>query len=189
MENLPKDVIVEMALNLLPVDVVNFCIVSKLQNKFCNSNDFWRRKLEKDYAEEVFHSYVTEIPIENPKQIYINRFTFVSKKIEAFIPNFISDFFHEDFKNFLTQEYNNKLYSNLYDIYENMKNYKNEDDIDMNDMIVIKLRPFVPHNAAYEDLVTSIRPLIENLIEIESVDLINREMTKKLKRDLKIKIK
>ena len=70
-----------------------------------------------------------------------------------------------------------------------MKNYKNEDDIDMNDMIVIKLRPFVPHNAEYDDLVTSIRPLIENLIEIESVDLINREMTKKLKRDLKIKIK
>ena len=187
MESLPKDVVIEMALNLSPDDLINLCSVSKSLNRICNSNDFWRRKLEKDYPEEVFHSYITEIPIENPKQIYINKFTFVTKKIHIFIPNFISEFFHEDFKNFLTQEYNNKLYLSLYEIYENMKNYKNEDDIDIDNMIVIKLRPFVPHNAEYDDLVMSTRPLIENLIEIESVDLINREMTEKLKRDLKNK--
>ena len=70
-----------------------------------------------------------------------------------------------------------------------MKNYKNKDDIDIDNMIVIKLRPFVPYNAEYDDLVMSTRPLIENLIEIESVDLINREMTEKLKRDLKNKNK
>ena len=100
MESLPKDVAIEMALNLSPPDLVRLCSASKAQNRICNSNDFWRRKLEKDYPEEVFHSYVTEIPIENPKQIYINKFTFVTKKIHVFIQILFPNFFMKILKIF-----------------------------------------------------------------------------------------
>ena len=56
MESLPKDVAIEMALNLSPVDLIRFCSASKAQNRICNSRDFWRRKLEKDYKKKLLQN-------------------------------------------------------------------------------------------------------------------------------------
>ena len=53
MNNLPKDVTVEIALNLRPADLVKFCSVNRKTNShICDSKDFWRRKLIKDYPDE-----------------------------------------------------------------------------------------------------------------------------------------
>ena len=111
MEKLPKDIAIEMALNLSPPDLINFCSASKTQNRVCNSDYFWRKKLEKDYPEELLEFYETGSPIANPRQVYINKFTFLSRQIEGFVEEFIEKMFNKNFSKFLTSEYKKELYS------------------------------------------------------------------------------
>lgn len=73
---MPKDVIRELAINLEPNDLVNFCQTSKrMYETVCNSQDFWWRKLQKDYpmvtdlyggtAEEIYKGLTTTIDLKN----------------------------------------------------------------------------------------------------------------------------
>lgn len=50
MENLPKDILVTIALEYNLPDIINFCQTSKkINNKVCNNNDFWINKIYKDF--------------------------------------------------------------------------------------------------------------------------------------------
>lgn len=50
MEQLPKDVLIEIALNLNAIDLLNFCKLQKRETQaICQNENFWRRKLVKDY--------------------------------------------------------------------------------------------------------------------------------------------
>lgn len=123
MDTLPKDVVVEMALNLSPPDLINFCITEKRQNQIvCNSEIFWRRKLVKDYPGEYDEG------IKNAKSIYIDRFTRISSAIEAFIPIFITKIFGETFNNFFTVEYKKELYKKIYTIYKRLYDIPDNED-------------------------------------------------------------
>ena len=125
METLPKDVAIEMALNLSPADLIRFCSASKAQNRICNSNDFWRRKLKKDYPEVL----KTEGGIiENPKELYIQKFTYISKSLEKLQEKIIAKSFPYKFSKYLTDQYRKDLYFSLNLIYEMVKNNKNEED-------------------------------------------------------------
>ena len=137
MESLPKDVMAEMALNLSAPDLISLCSASKSQNRICNSNDFWRRKLEKDYPEELFEFYKSGTPVENPKQVYINKFTFLSRKIEEFVEEFIEKIFQDNFSKFLSKEYKNRL------------NYKSDSGLlkqnrNLSNPVPINSEPFQP---------------------------------------------
>lgn len=60
METLPKDILIELALELPIKDLIALCQTSQKYNYICESNAFWRKKLLKDY----------NIIENNPKQIY-----------------------------------------------------------------------------------------------------------------------
>lgn len=122
MENIPKDISVEIALNLSPIDIVRLCATNKkFSREICNSNDFWRRKLQKDYPDET--RQIEGQILSNPKNVYITRFTAVSKLIEDFIPEFIEIVFG-DFGKYLNEKYREDAFTAIYDVYEDVnKNY------------------------------------------------------------------
>ena len=139
METLPKDVAIEMALNLSPADLIRFCSASKAQNRICNSNDFWRRKLEKDYPEVLKSKDV----IANPKELYIQKFTYVSGSLERLQEKIIAKSFPYKFSKYLTDEYQKDLYFSLYLIYEMVKKNKDEED-DEYTYVVEQLDDLIP---------------------------------------------
>ena len=151
MENLPKDVAIEMALNLSPVDLISLCSSSKTQNRICNSNNFWRRKLDRDYPGDFASGTI----LTNPKELYIKRFTYVSRKIEEFMENIIKEAFPENFSRFLNTEYRKELYLKLYKLYEMVKNeeYKDEGEEEQyrgqyeHDRIIEELGDYIPNNS------------------------------------------
>jgi len=49
METLPKDVLFELALELPGKDLIALCQTSKKYKYICDSQNFWRRKLQKDF--------------------------------------------------------------------------------------------------------------------------------------------
>ena len=117
MNTLPKDVTVEIALNLKPVDLVKFCVANKKTNsRICDSKDFWRRKLVKDYPDEM-KEIEEDAVLENPKKIYMQRFRYISAKIEEFMEQMISIIF-EDFEKFLNDKYREHAFDILYELYE-----------------------------------------------------------------------
>ena len=140
MESLPKDVAIEMALNLSPPDLINFCATSKTQNRVCNSNDFWRRKLEKDYPEVL---KTTDKIIEYPREVYIYKFTYVSRSLEKLQEKIITKSFPYRFSRYLTDEYRKDLYMSLYLIYEMVKNNQ-DDEIDEYSYVVEQLDDLIP---------------------------------------------
>ena len=140
MQTLPKDVTIEMALNLSPPDLVSFCSASKTQNRVCNSDDFWRRKLQRDYPEKFLEG------IKNPKEIYIKKFTYVSRRIEKLLIEVIRESFPENFYKFLTTEYKDELYTRLYKIYEMMKNEEIEGQEEY-DEIIEQLQDYIPEDS------------------------------------------
>ena len=188
MQTLPKDVAIEMALNLSAPDLISFCSASKSQNRICNSNDFWRRKLEKDYPEELLQFYQTGEPVNNPKEVYINKFTFISRKIEEFVHEFIEKIFNKNFSKFLTKEYKKEIYSRLYQIYESVKTNKNA-DVDVDDIIIHFLEDYVPVGSLFNDnealdMGSIIEPFIEYLIAIESVNQTKKRLIQEYKRKI-----
>ena len=187
METLPKDVAIEMALNLSPPDLISFCSSSKTQNRICNSNDFWRRKLEKDYPEELFEFYKSGTPVENPKQVYINKFTFLSRKIEEFVEEFIEKIFQDNFSKFLSKEYKKELYSNLYKIYEEIKIEKLDDDEEMDSVIMKYLSTYVPRSLIIDDaqegsVTAVVRPFLNYLLLVDSSNKIKQKLGEEWKQ-------
>lgn len=184
METLPKDVAIEMALNLSPPDFISFCSTSKAQNRICNSNDFWRRKLEKDYPEELLQFYQTGEPIVNPREVYINKFTFLSRKIEEFVEELIEKIFQKNFSKFLTIEYKKEIYSRLYKIYDAVKNNKDED---IDDFVIHYLEHYVPVGSLFNDnealdLGSIVVPFIEYLIATESINQTKKKLIQEYKK-------
>ena len=86
MENLPKDIQREIALNLSPPEIIRFCLTSKSFNKeICESKDFWRQKISIDYPKLFLYHQKNDLPLQNPKSTYMRKFTQISKTIEDFI--------------------------------------------------------------------------------------------------------
>ena len=84
MEGLPKDIVIKLALELSPPDLINFCLVDKKFN-ICDNKDFWRQKIQIDYP-YVFEYYSRQNrPLANPKNTYIRKFTEVFRAIEKSI--------------------------------------------------------------------------------------------------------
>jgi hypothetical protein len=122
MESLGSDVQRKIALELSPVELVNLCSSNKVFNKnICNSYDFWIQKLKIDYPEEFLDVYEKGIKLENPKALYIFRFTEVAKEIEKFIPEFINYVFGKEFIKFFNEDYKKKLFKTIYSIYERLE--------------------------------------------------------------------
>lgn len=125
MQTLPKDVRFEIAMKLKPYELINFCISEKKQNReICESEVFWRRKLEKDYPEE----FKSNKMVKNSKQRYMERFTYVSRAIEKFIPQLITDTYGELFNDWLNDAYVQELYNDIFDLYYETTNINKEID-------------------------------------------------------------
>jgi hypothetical protein len=176
MDSLPKDVLSEMALNLSPPDLIKFCATAKRQNKsICESETFWRRKLERDYPEEFLEFYQKGVPVKNPKAVYIKRFTFFWKKIEEFAENFIDEVFTTGFKKFLTEEYRQELFKAIYDIFEVSK--KMDEDGNIFDLIDDYMHNLYPETIDFGVVNPSL--LIEKIINyLLKVDTLNEEKRK-----------
>ena len=186
MESLPKDVAIEMALNLSAPDLISLCSTSKTQNRICNSNDFWRRKLEKDYPEELLQFYQTGEPVDNPKQVYVNKFTFLSRKIEEFVEELIEKIFNKNFAKFLTGEYKKEIYSRLYKIYEDAKINK-YGNADIDEITLHYLEDHVPIGSLFNDnealdLESIVKPFIEYLIATESINQTKKKLIREYKK-------
>ena len=118
MQTLPKDVRMKIALDLSPPDLVKFCLSEKKQDReICGSETFWMQKLEKDYPEEFLDFYTRGIPVQNPKGIYMRRFTYISKQIEDFIEEFINRIIGRNLNKYLNKQYREDLFKIFFDIY------------------------------------------------------------------------
>ena len=170
MNNLPKDVTVEIALNLKPADLVKFCSVNmKTNSRICDSKDFWRRKLIKDYPDEM--KEIGDKILDNPKKVYMERFVYVSRKIEEFIDQMEIILF-EDFRQYINEEYRQDLFNTLYELYENLSErmtrklnqYPREDTYNITvDVFFDYVTPFLPPDQSFQRQ-RNLIPLIVDLI-------------------------
>lgn len=198
MEKLPKDVTQEMALNLSPPDLVEFCASSKQYNKIiCQSETFWRRKLEKDYPEAVYDiSYspdktnIIKKQIENPKQVYIDKFTSISRELEELVDSIINTFYGQQFHSFFNQKYRTDFFKSMYEAYEEVKKLDiGEDD---EDIIVTRLTNFLPIHAITmtfdeedDDPYERVKGKFESMMINEHLDHARRRTLKKLETKIK----
>ena len=182
MQQLSKDVKREIALDLSPPDLINLCSTQKEFNKeICESRDFWMRKLEKDYPEEFLQFHKKGIPVKNPKDRYIKKFTFISRQIESFIDEFIDKVFGYGFLKFLNEDYKKGLYKVIYDVYSEAKKDK-EKDIEelLNEAIDVYL--FQDYNAVETTPVEMIEDFISFLLVYETQTRIERKEVERLKK-------
>lgn len=80
-EDLPNDVIRQMALDLTSEDIFNLCLTNKRFNKvICDDENFWRNKLKRDFPQDrkrleneswkqFYERLKSEIPVEIPDDI------------------------------------------------------------------------------------------------------------------------
>jgi hypothetical protein len=176
MKRLSKDIVVKMALELTPPDLVNFCATEKeVYKNACDSDEFWRLKLEKDYP-NLFAKL--EKPILNPKEEYMKEFTFVSKHIEKTVDKIVELFYEEPshiresfFKYIDFKKYRKETYEFLYEKYKNMVlNDIEEDDVYfliVEDEEIINIIPFEQTNrwSIYNVILEILLELFEKLIE------------------------
>ena len=169
MNNLPKDVTVEIALNLKPRDLIKFCSTNRKMSNICNSKDFWRRKLVTDYPEEM--KEIGNTILENPKKVYMERFIYVSKKIEEFIDQMEIILF-DDFRQYLNDQYRQEVFNTLYELYENLSErmtakldrHPDEDVYNLSiDVFFDYATPFLPPDVSYQRE-RNLNPLIVDLI-------------------------
>lgn len=133
MEKLPKDILIEIALNLNP----NVCQSAKRENQvICQNEHFWRQKLVKDYPE------YTNFKLKkcSYRIIYINMFSFhseIRKSAQIFLNHFFGesqkymnkDLYLQDFKNEILKLFfrlRKFVYAEFYDeFYKAMKKFPN----------------------------------------------------------------
>jgi hypothetical protein len=117
MENLPKDVKRKLALELQPADLITFCATNrKMNGDICESKEFWRLKLERDYPETIPYFRKYGKTLVNPKATYIRKFTEISKPIDDFVKEY-------------PENWRRRLYNDIYDAYERNKDRLHEVDI------------------------------------------------------------
>ena len=186
MEGLPKDVLMETALNLSPPDLISFCATGSRQNEaLCNSEIFWRRKLERDYPEEFLEFYKSGYPVENPKRKYINRFTYISGELESFIDDFIDMAFgSERFRGFLNNEYRKEVFKALYRLYEETENLDEDDDEAWNDLIITRTADLTPNLDVenWDDLSNFLKRDILHLHTMDKINMAKRKFALSLKK-------
>ena len=161
---------VEIALNLKPADLVKFCSVNRKTNsRICDSKDFWRRKLIKDYPDEM--KEIGDIILTNPKKVYMERFVYISRKIEEFVDQMEIILF-EDFRQYINEEYRQDLFNTLYELYENLSErmtekldrYPDEDVYHLSiDVFFDYATPFLPPDASFQRQ-RNLQPLIVDLV-------------------------
>lgn len=80
---LPFDIQRQIALELEPYDLIIFCRSNKnINREICNSNEFWRLKMEKDFPEVWSYFTNAGMIMKQPKNTYIRIFIAISKIIE-----------------------------------------------------------------------------------------------------------
>ena len=155
MQSLGKDLRMEIALNLSPPDLVRLCATNKRENnELCSSDIFWRKKLEKDYPQEMHELKNSKIFVRYPKNLYMKRFATVSSKIEKFISVFINYNFGADFVEYLSKEYKQKLFDGFYSGYNAVKNYdfsqnSNPKEDIIHDIVMDEIAEFFPDPQYY----------------------------------------
>ena len=88
---LPADLKRKIALELSPPDIISLCATSKQFNtEICNSKEFWRLKLQKDFPSRYNLMVKNKLVFINPKQSYIREFLLTSIEIDKFLDNFKS---------------------------------------------------------------------------------------------------
>ena len=89
LEQLPKDVLIEIALNLDAPNLINFCKIQKRENQaICQNEHFWRQKLLKDHPnyQELFETRLLSFRDE---YIRVHRFdTELKANIQIFIDRY-----------------------------------------------------------------------------------------------------
>ena len=138
METVPKDVVELMTNDLLPQELVNFCISNIHPNvkQLCNDNAFWVRRYNKDFR--YFATIHFDDLNTNAKQRYLQLFTLVSREAE-FAAEYILNLYG-DIKKFLTKEYKDNLYNyffrHIIEIFEEISDLRNTDRDDIIDWYV-----------------------------------------------------
>jgi hypothetical protein len=187
--NLREDEKRKIAMNLSPVDLINLCVTHKAFNKsICESNSFWLQKLEVDYPEEFVVVYEGK-KIENPKQIYITRFTEIINKIESYVLKIIDiiygKVFRKNFSQFL-KDYEKKLIKEVYNMYPEIKKLKKEtteeEYFDSKFDIYVKIDEFIPNIALKKEYIGYHDWLVELFEEIDIINSSNEEKLEKYKK-------
>lgn len=81
--NLPFDIQRQIALELEPYDLISFCASNQnINREICNSNEFWRLKMQKDFPEIWSYFLNSGMVMKQPKNTYIRNFIGISKIIE-----------------------------------------------------------------------------------------------------------
>ena len=129
---LPTDIQRKIALELEPYDLVSFCAVNKDTNKeICNSDIFWRLKIERDFPEIFRYFQVNKLVLRNPKTTYMRNFIELSEYIDKQVDNIREIYFKtngtvQNPSKELGVEISNKVYKVIYDTlsdYRKMYNY------------------------------------------------------------------
>ncbi len=136
METLPKDLRRKIALELSPPDLIRFCVSEKkLYEEICDSKEFWRQKIARDFPEVFTYSQRHKMILINPKNTYMRKVTEISKMIDEFVNKFP--------KNIQRQ-----LYNDIYNLYEEKKieaerigNYK---------VLIDKYKKYTPKSVAFD---------------------------------------
>ena len=109
MEKLPKDIIISIVLELSPKDLFHFCKTCK-KNNVLDTKSFWLRKLQKEYGP-------FEIIVENPKEIYKQKYLRIRKGINGIVEYFLDNVFGY-FQNYLSPVYKKEVYTIFLGTYE-----------------------------------------------------------------------
>ena len=117
-----------------------------------------------------------EIPSSKAKQLYINKFTFISSWIEHISEEFIERSFYKGFSKFLTKEYKEELFVVLYEIYQQYK-ILNEEDPNYEDQVINLISLLDPYYPAYIDPFEFLPGLLGHLQFQETVERTNKSLS------------
>ena len=99
MESLPTDVLIQMALEYDLYEILALCrTASRFNTKLCQNNDFWRRKMQRDYPEQ-FEKIRQKGINDRWRELYNLNFAFKNNKAN-FIPlgkKFVSETIREQY--------------------------------------------------------------------------------------------
>ena len=147
MESLPKDLRRKLALELSPSDLIRFCVSEKkMYQEICESKEFWREKIRRDFPEVFNYFERHKMVLRNPKNTYIRKFTEVSKFIDEFVQSY-------------PENIRAVLYNDIYDIYEDKKR-----DLDVNYKKLSEVYKYNVHNRL--DFENDVSKLIFQLMKI-----------------------
>ena len=110
LEQLPKDVLIEIALNLDAPNLINFCKIQKRQNQaICQNEHFWRQKLLKDYPN---YESILSGKWKKFRNKYIRMYKFY-QSINSWIQDFLYRFYGES-QEYMLCHCNNNINKNKY---------------------------------------------------------------------------